>query len=128
MQQATLSASRRRNQVVILRDLSLVKKSAMVGSSAFFAGNFGRNAWRSEKSAYLCSDFHLNKATASPTVSAVGYFYSRGSNPISSVPCGALMRPLPCSRCSATGSGTFFVSVLKAIINTFRFISTHYTK
>ncbi|WP_303274346.1 hypothetical protein, partial [uncultured Duncaniella sp.] len=68
-----------------------MKKSAMVGSSAFFAGNFGRNAWRSEKSAYLCSDFHLNKATASPTVSAVGYFYSRGSNPISSVPCGALM-------------------------------------
>ena len=122
MQQATLSASRRRNQVVILRDLSLVKKSAMVGFRIFSAGKFGRNAWRSEKSAYLCSDFHLNKATASPTVSAVGYFYSRGSNPISSVPCGALMRPLPCSRWKSTGSGTFFVSALKAIINTFRFI------
>lgn len=29
---------------------------------------------------------------------------------IGSVPCGALMRPLPDSRCIATGSGTFSVS------------------
>ena len=67
---------------------------------------------RSKKSAYLCSAVHLDKATESPTASAAGHFYGLGRrHRYSSVPCGALMRPLPCSRCTATGSGTFFVRI-----------------
>ena len=45
---------------------------------------------------YLCNAFHMIQATVSPT-KAVGIFYVLGSDYISSVPCGALMRPLPVS-------------------------------
>ena len=59
----------------------------------------------------ICSDFHLNQATQSPTATAAGLFYGRGCrNSISSVPCGGLMPPLPDSRWKSTGSGTFSVS------------------
>ena len=66
---------------------------------------------------YFCGALHLNRATVSPTASAAGFFYGRGvcHNTTSSVPCGALMRPLPGSRCNATGSGTFFVALLEEI-------------
>ncbi len=68
-----------------------------------------RMACRFKIYAYLCGAFHLNKATVSPTAIAAGLFYGRGHRQYSSVPCGALMRPLPCSRWKSTGSGTFFV-------------------
>lgn len=72
---------------------------------------------------YLCSALHLKQATSSPTATAAGLFYGRGScHNTSSVPCGALMRPLPVSRCNATGSGTFSVSNPAENINTISFI------
>ena len=75
------------------------------------------------KSADICNDFHLKQATESPTAKAAGLFCGRGSCHIhSSVPCGALMRPLPVSRWKATGSGTFSVSGPQENSNIFRFI------
>lgn len=69
---------------------------------------------------YFCGAFHLNRATVSPTASAAGLFYGRGvCHNTSSVPCGALMRPLPGSRWKATGSGTFFVALLEEISTQF---------
>ena len=59
----------------------------------------------------ICNVFHLNQATESPTASAAGIYFARVIRDIiSSVPCGALMRPLPDSRWKTTGSGTFSVS------------------
>ena len=59
----------------------------------------------------ICNAVHLKQATESPTASAAGIYFARVIRDIiSSVPCGALMRPLPVSRCTATGSGTFSVS------------------
>ena len=55
---------------------------------------------------HLCSALHLRKARRLANNFAAGIFYAHGLS-YSSVPCGALMRPLPFSRCSATGSGTF---------------------
>ena len=49
-----------------------------------------------KKKSYLCSAYHSIQATVSPT-KAVGIFYAFGSDSISSVPCGALMRPQPVS-------------------------------
>ncbi len=93
------------------------------GAQTYASQKICKNACSSEKSAYLCSDLHLNRATTSPTATAAGLFYGRGlRHNISSVPCGALMRPLPCSRCKSTGSGTFYVSAPEENINTLRFI------
>lgn len=76
---------------------------------------------------YFCGALHLNRATVSPTASAAGLFYGRGMcHNISSVPCGALMRPLPGSRCNATGSGTFFVALLEEISTQFHSLKMHY--
>jgi hypothetical protein len=55
---------------------------------------------------HLCSALHLRKARRLANNFAAGIFCVHGLS-YSSVPCGALMRPLPFSRCSATGSGTF---------------------
>lgn len=74
-----------------------------------------------KKSAYLCSAFHLNQATESPIYMPAAFFMPLAYR-ISSVPCGALMRPLPDSRWKATGSGTFFIPAPKENFNTFRFI------
>ena len=112
----TLSAPRRRNQVVILSAINLGARHSTRKKSA-------KNTCSSEFSDYLCSAFHLNKATESPTAQAAGLFFDRGCrHNISSVPCGALMRPLPCSRWNATGSGTFSVSVPTENINIISFI------
>lgn len=43
---------------------------------------------------YLCNVVQLMQASVSPTT-AVGIFYAVAENNNSSVPCGALMRPLP---------------------------------
>ena len=42
---------------------------------------------------HLCSDFHFEQADSTANI-AVGIFYAHGLS-YSSVPCGALMRPLP---------------------------------
>ena len=55
---------------------------------------------------HLCDALHLRKARRLANNLAAGIFCVPGYT-YSSVPCGALMRPLPFSRCSATGSGTF---------------------
>ena len=55
---------------------------------------------------HLCNELHLRKAIRLANNLAAGIFCVHGYT-YSSVPCGALMRPLPFSRCSATGSGTF---------------------
>ena len=74
-----------------------------------------RKICRFRNSCYLCNALQIETVAASPKPSAffmtVGLAYNIGS-----VPCGALMRPLPVSRCSATGSGTFFLSVSEIII------------
>ncbi len=79
-----------------------MKKSEKIDKTLAHIGNYSD----------ICNALHLNQATESPTATAAGLFYGRGSRYIttSSVPCGALMRPLPGSRCNATGSGTFSVS------------------
>lgn len=43
---------------------------------------------------YICIVFQLSQANVSPTT-AVGIFCAVAENNNSSVPCGALMRPLP---------------------------------
>ncbi len=80
-----------------------------------------KSSCRFKKSAYLCSAFHLKQAAESPTTLSAAFFMPLAYR-ISSVPCGALMRPLPVSRWNATGSGTFFISLPTESINTFRFI------
>ena len=88
----------------------------------FFSENFRPAACSYDFYSYLCNALHLNKATVSPSASAAGLFCGRDSRHThSSVPCGALMRPLPCSRCNATGSGTFFVPNPGEIINFFSY-------
>lgn len=84
-------------------------------------GNFRELFAHLARMRYFCGAFHLNRATVSPTASAAGLFYGRGvcHNTTSSVPCGALMRPLPGSRWKATGSGTFFVTLLEEISTQF---------
>ncbi|MBQ7941126.1 MAG: hypothetical protein IJ328_01795 [Muribaculaceae bacterium] len=67
-----------------------------------------------QKSPYICNAYHLNQATASPT-KAVGIFYALAENNISSVPCGALMRPQPDSGGKQRGAELFSYPV---IINT----------
>lgn len=107
MNALTIPASRRRVKVVN----SSYRAVAMHAISAAFSWqNFSQIVCRLKKSAYICNALHLKQATKSPTATAAGFFYGRGlcHNNTSSVPCGALMRPLPVSRCNATGSGTFF--------------------
>ena len=67
---------------------------------------FCRSDWKH----YLCSDFHTIQAAVSPTAHAVGLFCASGSSDnIGSVPCGALMRPLPVSGGSQRGAEPFYV-------------------
>lgn len=65
----------------------------------------------SGKCPIFASLYILKQATESPNANAAGIFYvtAESDKTISSVPCGALMRPLPVSRCRATGSGTFLI-------------------
>lgn len=46
-----------------------------------------------KKNPYLCTDLHIEQADSTANI-AVGIFYAYGLS-YSSVPCGALMRPLP---------------------------------
>ena len=55
---------------------------------------------------HLCSAYHLRKARRLAKIFAAGIFYVHGYT-YSSVPCGALMRPLP-MRCKTTGSDSRF--------------------
>lgn len=55
-----------------------------------------KNCFSLKKKSYLCSAYHMKQATVSPT-NAFGIFYAFGSDYISSVPCGTLMRPQPVS-------------------------------
>ncbi len=70
---------------------------------------FVRTLAQSVFSSEICSALHFNTGSQAANNSAGGIFYAVASY-IGSVPCGALMRPLPVSRCNATGSGTFIVS------------------
>ena len=128
MNTTTLTAPASRTQVPNLRAMAMRAISAAFSPkasliAACIAKKIRKNVCRLEKSAYICNDFHLNKATESPTAPAAGLFYGRGvCHNTSSVPCGALMRPLPCSRWKSTGSGTFSVSLPAENINIIRFI------
>ena len=62
---------------------------------------------------HLCNALHFEKGEKARQITLLRAFFMSEALPIihiGSVPCGALMRPLPFSRCSATGSGTFSVS------------------
>ena len=61
------------------------------------------------KKLYICNAIHLKQASRLAN-NLLRAFFMPSVYDISSVPCGALMRPLPVSRCIATGSGTFFLS------------------
>lgn len=54
---------------------------------------------------HLCSDFHVEQADSTANI-AVGIFYAHGLS-YSSVPCGALMRPLPVQGGSQRGAELF---------------------
>ena len=54
---------------------------------------------------HLCSDFHIEQADSTANI-AVGIFYAHGLL-YSSVPCGALMRPLPVQGGSQRGAELF---------------------
>ena len=62
---------------------------------------------------HLCSDFHFEQADSTANI-AVGIFYAHGLS-YSSVPCGALMRPLPVQGGSQRGAELF--CSLPVIIN-----------
>ncbi|MFK2166435.1 hypothetical protein ACIXIU_10650 [Bacteroides fragilis] len=62
---------------------------------------------RFKKNLHLCSDFHFEQADSTANI-AVGIFYANGLS-YSSVPCGALMRPLPVQGGSQRGAELFFV-------------------
>ena len=67
---------------------------------------------------YLCNDFQLIQASVSPTT-AVGIFYAVAENNNSSVPCGALMRPLPVSGGSQRGAELFSSPAINKYIVSF---------
>jgi hypothetical protein len=54
---------------------------------------------------HLCKDFHFEQADSTANI-AVGIFYAHGLS-YSSVPCGALMRPLPVQGGSQRGAELF---------------------
>ena len=54
---------------------------------------------------HLCNDFHFEQADSTANI-AVGIFYAHGLS-YSSVPCGALMRPLPVQGGSQRGAELF---------------------
>ena len=54
---------------------------------------------------HICSDFHFEQADSTANI-AVGIFYAHGLS-YSSVPCGALMRPLPVQGGSQRGAELF---------------------
>lgn len=78
----------------------------------------GKGIAHSKKSSYLCNDFQLIQASVSPTT-AVGIFYAVAENNNSSVPCGALMRPLPVSGGSQRGAELFSSPVINKYIVSF---------
>lgn len=55
---------------------------------------------------HICSDFHFEQADSTANI-AVGIFYAHGLS-YSSVPCGALMRPLPESGGRQRGAELFY--------------------
>ena len=70
----------------------------------------GASLAQSKKNAHLCSALHISSEVEMSANNQLRAFFMPKVYRIGSVPCGALMRPLPDSRCSATGSGTFSVS------------------
>ena len=65
---------------------------------------------------YLCNVFQLSQASVSPTT-AVGIFYAMAENDNSSVPCGALMRPLPDLGGRQRGAELFSYPTTKFIVS-----------
>ena len=64
---------------------------------------------------HLCNDFHFEQADSTANI-AVGIFYAHGLS-YSSVPCGALMRPLPVSGVRQRGAELFlFLPILINIL------------
>lgn len=61
---------------------------------------------RFKKSAYLCSVYHSIQATESPITMPAAFFMPLAYR-ISSVPCGALMRPQPVSGGRQRGTELF---------------------
>ena len=59
-----------------------------------------------KKNPHICNDFHLNQARRLANIAA-GIFYAHGIT-YSSVPCGALMRPLPDLGGSQRGAELFY--------------------
>ena len=72
-----------------------------------------------KKNSHLCSDFHIEQASRL-AIFAAGIFYVRNIR-YSSVPCGALMRPLPVQGGSQRGAELFcFLPVVTNILFHFK--------
>ncbi|WP_278944225.1 hypothetical protein [Barnesiella intestinihominis] len=69
---------------------------------------FARSLAFLEKNPHLCNDFHLKQATRFAN-KAVGIFYAYRLMLYKFRPVWSVNAPTACFRCSATGSGTFFV-------------------
>lgn len=70
----------------------------------------GASLAQSKKNTHLCSALHISTGVEMSANNQLRAFFMPKVYRIGSVPCGRLMPPLPQSRCSATGSGTFPVS------------------
>ena len=68
-----------------------------------------------KKNPHFCNDFHLKQARRLANSFAAGIFYVH-SHTYSSVPCGALMRPLPVSGGSQRGA-ELFCSLSVTVVN-----------
>ncbi len=95
------------------------EKVSMALAAVATRKNINAPVANSGRKPYLCSALHSIQATSSPTASAVGLFcaFGRSDNFIGSVPCGALMRPLPVSGVVQRGAGPFSVPASQHIVS-----------
>lgn len=95
------------------------EKVSMALAAVATRKNINAPVANSGRKPYLCSALHSIQATSSPTASAVGLFcaFGRSDNFIGSVPCGALMRPLPVSGVTQRGAEPFSVPASQHIVS-----------
>ena len=103
----------------VINLISRVALPAAVLSCVATRKKSGQTIARVKSYSDICNVYHLIQATESPTASAAGFFYGRGRHIISSVPCGALMRPQPVSGGRQRGAELFLFPEVKFSIVSF---------
>lgn len=120
------------NQVVILRNM---RPGAAIGQGCksstssgpifrMVAKNFVSRLRMSAKGATFASTY-TSAFGGSVANNRAGGIFNAVAKHIGSVPCGALMRPLPKARCKSTGSGAFSVSARQKVNNSINFLKTY---